>query len=225
MHQIVRAKYLNKVVGDGDREHQILCDLELTLQGGESVAIIGCSGVGKSTLLNIIGLLDTPSSGILEHDGQRVGLAQQNLWRNHNIGFVFQDCHLIESFTSLQNVLLPAQIGRYAQVARSKAQHRALELLQLCGLEGRLDHPCRVLSGGERQRVAIARALMNEPRLLLADEPSGNLDAETGKQIQQLLLNQVSEKSCLCVVTHDAAFANRCQRILRMIDGALQVVK
>ncbi len=225
MKQIVVAKSLGKVVGDGDREHQILRELNLTLHGGESVAIIGCSGVGKSTLLNLLGLLDVPSSGELLHDGQPLHVRQHNGWRNRNIGFVFQDCHLIESFTSGQNVLLPAQIGRFSKRPKASARARALELLQLCGLAERVDHPCRVMSGGERQRVAIARALMNEPRLILADEPSGNLDGESGKQIQQLLLDQVSENRCLCVVTHDIAFANSCQRVFRLIDGALQLVK
>ena len=200
---------------------QILHDLDLELHAGESLAVIGCSGAGKSTLLQILGLLQKPTAGRILHAGEEIPWHQAPLWRNRHIGFVFQGCHLLESMTPLENVLMPASIAREPTGRGAPIRQRACDLLESMGLGSRISTPCRVLSGGEKQRVAIARALIMEPLLILADEPSGNLDPRTGRVIQDLLLQQVSPTRALLVVTHDHQLANRCSRTLQLADGHL----
>jgi lipoprotein-releasing system ATP-binding protein len=217
---ILTARHLSKTFA-GTPPVNILYDLSLEIHAGESVAIVGVSGSGKSTLLQILGLLDIPSAGQLLHRGQVIPSQEMPRWRNREIGFVFQHCHLLEDSSPLANVLMPAAIGRWPE-GKEEAQRRARQLLEIVELSHRLHLPCRLLSGGERQRVALARAMMNRPTLLLADEPSGNLDQRTGQHIQELLLRQVSPQGALCVVTHDLELARRCHRALRLVDGALE---
>lgn len=198
----------------------ILERISFTIHRGESLAITGVSGSGKSTLLQILGLLAHASSGKILHQGRSIPLHEQASWRNRQLGFVFQHCHLLEESTPIQNVLMPAAIARWPE-GKASSRKRAVELLERVGLGDRLELPCRLLSGGEKQRVAIARALMNRPPLLLADEPSGNLDSKTGQLIHDLLLEQVSSETSLCVVTHDLDFARRCKRTFRLSHGQL----
>jgi lipoprotein-releasing system ATP-binding protein len=208
---------------DGIAPTSILRDVSFALYPAEAVAITGVSGSGKSTLLQILGLLARPTSGVLLHRGRQIPLQEGAVWRNREIGFVFQHCHLLEEASALENVLMPAAIARWPD-GKSAARQRAEELLCEVGLDQRLHHPCRLLSGGEKQRVAIARALMNRPSLLLADEPSGNLDELTGEQIHDLLLRQAQSNRALCVVTHDLSLAARCHRHYQLTHGQLKLV-
>ncbi len=197
----------------------VLRDASLELSAGENTAILGPSGSGKSTLLHIIGTLERPTTGSVELDGQSPfsmderGLAD---FRNAKIGFVFQDHHLLPQLSVLENVLLPT----IAHGAADKSTvERAHELLEKVGLSQRLDHRPGELSGGERQRVAIARSIVMEPGILLADEPTGNLDSQSGKEIVDIMEELNSQGLTLIVVTHDPAIGSRATRQLRMEDG------
>jgi len=188
---------------------------------GEYVAIVGPSGCGKSTLLNLLGAIDAPSSGTLRIGGQALsGLSDREatLFRLRNIGFVFQRFYLMPVLTALENVELPMS---EAGVAKSERRQRAHELLQYVGLGGRVDHRPTELSGGEQQRVAIARALANRPVLLLADEPTGELDARTGAEVIALFERLNRDGTTLIVVTHDEDLAHAAKRVLHMRDGLL----
>lgn len=186
--------------------------LSLDVHAGETVAIMGKSGEGKTTLLHILGLLDSPSSGTVAICGIPATPDQEAVLRNRYIGFVFQAYHLLEELSVLDNVLLPAHIGRHPTHTGSQAKHRALMLIESVGLSPRAQFPVEQLSGGERQRVAIARALINDPPLLLADEPSGNLDRAHADMIFRLLLDTAGKHNkALVVVTHDPALASLCQ--------------
>jgi lipoprotein-releasing system ATP-binding protein len=217
---VLEAKELSHTF-EGSALPPILQDISLVLRAGESLAITGVSGSGKSTLLQILGLLTRPSQGQLLYHGQTIPAHQEALWRNRQIGFVFQHCHLLEESTALENVLMPAAIARWP-AGKEAARARAGILLNQVGLRPDSDIPCRLLSGGEKQRVAIARALMNAPSLILADEPSGNLDTKTGRIIHDLLLGTCSASSALCVVTHDPELARRCSRMVRLYQGQLE---
>ncbi|HIO20826.1 MAG TPA: ABC transporter ATP-binding protein [Nitrospirales bacterium] len=190
---------------------------------GEVLAIVGASGVGKSTLLHILGALDRPTSGTVEFNGEYIFNQSDNQlahFRNKNIGFVFQFHHLLPEFTAVENVRLPGLImGDSTEAATS----RAIEALKDFGLGHRLSHRPGELSGGEQQRVAIARAVLNNPALVLADEPTGNLDTQTGQDVFQLLrdLNQ-SKGTTFVLVTHNEALAARANRVLRMVDGRFE---
>ncbi|MEM7261254.1 MAG: ABC transporter ATP-binding protein [Planctomycetota bacterium] len=209
----------------------VLRGIDMTVRENEFVAIMGLSGVGKSTLLNLLGLLDRLSTGeiVFHVDGQGVGTSQLSAdetdrLRNSFVGFVFQAFHLLPDLDVVENVMLPAMISRTAGAFRRDRKvllERAEKLLGRVGLLDRKDHRPRALSGGERQRVAIARALMNEPRLLLCDEPTGNLDTETSEKIHDLF-EELSRQygTTVVVVTHDQNLANRATRTLHMIDGA-----
>jgi len=198
----------------------VLRDITLSIAAGERVAIVGASGAGKSTLLHVLGTLDAPSAGEISIDGQattRMSSSQLADFRNRTIGFVFQFHHLLPDFTALENVAMPALI---AGLDRAKALSRADGLLRRVGLGDRLEHRPGELSGGEQQRVALARALVMEPRLLLADEPTGNLDTKTGEEIHNLIVELNREFGMtLVVVTHNAEFARRMPRVLNMADG------
>jgi putative ABC transport system ATP-binding protein len=199
-----------------------LCDIDLTIAGGETIAITGASGSGKSTLLNLLGGLDTPSAGtvtVLGAELSRLGENERALFRRSRIAYVFQSYHLMPTLTCAQNVTLPLQL----QGERAKAAApRVREMLELVGLAGRADHLPDELSGGERQRVAIARALVTEPRLLLADEPTGNLDSVTGSRIlHELLALHLRRRATLVIVTHDPLVAERCQRVVHLRDGRI----
>src|SRR3954464_14463974 len=199
---------------------EVLTDVELSLSPGDMVAVVGASGVGKSTLLQILGTLDLPTSGSITFDGEELttmGAARLAEFRNRRIGFVFQFHHLLPEFTAVENVMMPALIQNTPiNAARAKAR----DILGRVGLSHRLTHRPSELSGGEQQRGARARAMVLEPSLLLADEPTGNLDRQTGESIHQLFVELNQERgSTLLVVTHNEYLANLMPRRLRMVDG------
>jgi lipoprotein-releasing system ATP-binding protein len=193
---------------------KVLSNISLTVQTGESIAICGRSVEGKTTLLHILGTLEQPDSGEIEIGGQRLTRSNAPFIRNQQIGFIFQSYNLLEDFTTLENVLMPARIAR-----KPASRQKGLELLALVGLEERADFPAKHLSGGERQRAAIARALCNDPNLILADEPTGNLDRVNAKRIGEILL---SLNKSLIIVTHDPDLAALCNRQLQLKDGTLE---
>jgi lipoprotein-releasing system ATP-binding protein len=203
----------------------VLDELDLAVEQGEMLAITGASGVGKSTLLHLLGTLDRPESGLVTVGGADVfRLAERELreFRNRTLGFVFQFHHLLPEFTALENVMMPALIARLPAV---EARRRAEDLLAQLGLESRGHHRPGALSGGEQQRVAVGRALALEPRALLADEPTGNLDQETGERLHDLLRALNREKGLtIVVVTHNERLAARCDRTLRLHDRRLHPV-
>jgi lipoprotein-releasing system ATP-binding protein len=204
----------------------VLRGISLELSAGESLAVLGPSGCGKSTLLHIIGTLDRPTAGSVELGGKNpFDLDDDALaaFRNRQIGFVFQDHHLLPQCSALENVLVPTIA---AGSARPEQVERARELLERVGLANRLDHRPAELSGGERQRAAIARALVNGPTLLLADEPTGNLDRRTAESVSELLLElQRQEKLMMVVVTHSQALADRIGRRMELVEGKLEGVE
>ena len=211
----------------GKRTIQILRGVDLTVSEGEMVTIIGASGSGKTTLLNLLGTLDTPESGEIIFDKEllfkdtKYTLSQKALarFRNQKIGFVFQFHHLLSDFTALENVAMPEFI---ATSKLPPAKKRAAELLENLGLSERLDHLPSELSGGEQQRVAIARALMNNPKLVLADEPSGNLDNQNSRILYELMAKLSKERrTSFIIVTHNEEYAALADRCLRMEDGHL----
>lgn len=218
---ILEAKALTKTFRH-PHQVEILKNISFALYPGESVAIMGTSGEGKSTLLHILGTLDEPTSGDLYIAGKSVLKNPSPALRNKHIGFIFQAFNLLEDYTVLQNVLMPALIGGKDISSHSAAYNRAIRLLENVGLKERIGYHTRLLSGGEKQRVALARALCNDPEIILADEPSGNLDHETSQQIHELLLTSVKEFGrSLVVVTHDNALASLCDRTLILCDGHL----
>jgi lipoprotein-releasing system ATP-binding protein len=206
---------------DGDRV-EVLKGVSLRIAPGELVAVVGPSGVGKSTLLHLLGALERPTSGEIwygETALSALGDAGVADFRNRQVGFVFQFHHLLPEFTALENVMLPLLIRRVPTV---QARERAGALLGQVGLGERLRHRPGELSGGEQQRVALARALVGEPAVLLADEPTGNLDSRTGEEVFELLRGINRERRLTCVmVTHNEALASRTDRILRMLDGRM----
>jgi len=195
------------------KEVSILQDLHLVVNRGETVAIIGRSGQGKSTLLQILGTLEKPTSGKLTISGQIVTPFNCGKIRNRHIAFIFQSFHLLEDYTALENILMPAKIARRKTCIGSEAYQNAMELLKQVGLSDRAHFDTKLLSGGEKQRIAIIRALCNNPDIIFADEPSGNLDKQTAHDIHQLLLNFAhTKKKTLIIVTHDHSLANLCQK-------------
>lgn len=201
----------------------ILRGVDLTISAGETVAITGRSGEGKSTLLHILGTLEKASSGQLTIAGQKVNSFNKPLLRNRHLAFVFQSFHLLEDYSPLENVLMPARIARQSVHQGSAAHQRATELLDHVGLSNRANYRTKQLSGGEKQRVSIARALCNDPDIILADEPSGNLDSKTSELIHELLIGWAkSEQKALVIVTHDPQLANMCDRTLHLEDGKLR---
>lgn len=200
----------------------VLKGIDLTVYPGETVAIVGRSGEGKSTLLQILGTLETPCSGILSIGGQQVSRTNCSHIRNQLIGFVFQSFHLLEDYTALENILMPAKIGRQHTHSSSKSRQHALELLDIVGLADRAHFHTKLLSGGEKQRVALARAMCNNPSLILADEPSGNLDRQTSHMIHEILLKFAhDQQKGLVIVTHDLSLAQLCDRQLELKNGQL----
>ena len=225
---IVRAENLVKTYTMGPEVLQVLRGVHLDLRDGEFLAVTGVSGSGKSTLLHLLGLLDEWDSGTIYFDDRDVSAlsaAQRDLLRNRQIGFVFQFYHLLPELTVLENTLLPAMVANTSFSwlgKRAKLRKRAMDILAQLGLAERAKHRPAQLSGGEQQRTAIARALINEPRLLLADEPTGNLDLRTGGRILDLLeeLNS-SKKQTIVMVTHDPDTAGRAHRHLHLEQGRI----
>jgi lipoprotein-releasing system ATP-binding protein len=225
---ILKAEGLHKSYRMGATEVKVLKGVNLSVKKGEFIAIIGASGSGKSTLLHILGALDKPSNGVVKFENRdlsRFRAGQLNRFRNKMVGFVFQFYHLLDELSVLENVFLPAMTGKSIIgwfVCRRQVKNRAKELLALLGLAERIKHKPYQLSGGERQRVAIGRALMNEPKLLLADEPTGNLDSATGNGILDVLETLNRAGQTIVMVTHDERIANRAGRIVTLADGKIE---
>lgn len=221
---LLNARGIEKVFLNGEEETRVLKGIDLSLDKGELVALLGQSGSGKSTLLSIVGLLLRPTSGELEIAGERVDRLSESRrahFRNQKLGFVFQFHHLLPDFTALENVAFPAAAP--AGGISRQMRERAAELLTRVGLEDRIDFPATRLSGGQKQRVAIARALMNAPDLIIADEPTGNLDRESADRVLDLMreVNQETGATFL-ICTHDVGVAERCTRRLTLSDGLLE---
>jgi lipoprotein-releasing system ATP-binding protein len=227
MTPLLEARALRKTYRGGDLELvEVLNQVDLTVARGEVVAVVGASGAGKSTLLHLLGALDEPTGGEILLDGVSYGSLredQRNELRNRRLGFVFQFHHLLREFTALENVAMPLWIAGWR---RRRAEAKAAELLAAVGLAGRLRHRPAQLSGGEQQRCAVARALVHDPALLLADEPSGNLDHAHSGLLHDLLLNLARTfEAALVVVTHNRALAERADRILLLENGRLSPVR
>jgi len=227
MTEIITAGKIFKSYKMGQNKIQVLKGLDLSIKSGEFVAIVGASGSGKSTLLHILGALDEADSGTVEFQGKNIekfSARQLNKFRNKMVGFVFQFYHLLDELTVLENVVLPAMASVSTigwLTIRFSAQKKAKELLESFGLSDRIKHKPYQLSGGERQRVAIARALMNEPKILLADEPTGNLDFETGNGILTELEGISRQGQTIVMVTHDDRIAQRAHRTIRLKNGKI----
>lgn len=219
---LLQCRELCKRYQEGSVQTDVLRNVTFSLQPGELVAIVGSSGSGKSTLLHLLGGLDAPTSGDVVFDGQSLNAMSSSAkaaLRNRELGFIYQFHHLLPDFNALENVAMPLLIGK---IGKAEAQQRAREILAAVGLEKRAHHRPSELSGGERQRVSIARALVNRPRLVMADEPTGNLDARNADAIFELLgeLN-VRQGTAFLVVTHDLHLAKRLSRQMEMRDGQL----
>lgn len=222
MFEVLRCTQLTKTYKQGDVESKVLDELELSVKQGELLAIVGSSGCGKSTFLHLAGALDLPSAGqvfINDVDIHQLSDNQRAKFRNQHIGFIYQFHHLMMEFSALENVAMPLMIrGDKPRVALQAAQ----EILEQVGLSNRIDYRPSQLSGGERQRVAIARALVTKPSLVLADEPTGNLDSETAEQIYQLIRSlNASIKTSFVIVTHDLNLAMRMDRQVKLAQGKL----
>lgn len=219
---ILELKSIYKDYMLGKIKLPVLKDINFSMEEGEYVAIMGPSGSGKSTLMNIIGCLDQATSGTFYLDGKDIGSCSENEMadiRLHKIGFVFQSFHLLPKQTALQNVEMPLN---YARVPRKERRERALRALERVGLSDRVDFMPNQLSGGQMQRVAIARAMVNNPRLLLADEPTGALDSKSGAQVMELFQKLNEEGVTVLMITHDAEIASHARRVVMIRDGELR---
>ena len=206
----------------GDTWVHALDNVDLSIDEGDFVAVMGPSGSGKSTLMNILGCLDTPDDGhyrLLDQEVARLDDAELSRIRNEHIGFVFQSFHLLSRLTALENVMLPL---RYSETDLAVARERAQGLLERLGLSDRMDHKPNQLSGGQRQRVAIARSMINDPPLLLADEPTGNLDSRTSEEIMALFSDLNGRGQTILMVTHEDEIAAHARRLIRMRDGKIE---
>jgi putative ABC transport system ATP-binding protein len=219
-NSVLTARSIGKSVKSGTSDLVILREIDLEVTRGEAVAVVGASGSGKSTLLAILAGLDTPTSGAVELDGQDLFSMNEDLraeLRGRTVGFVFQSIQLLPSLTALENVMLPLELSN-----EQKADELARQILVRVGLSERLHHYPKHLSGGEQQRVALARAFVVRPKLLLADEPTGSLDAESGAEVIRLLFEMNREYgTTLVMVTHDESLAARCSRIVRLAAGRI----
>ena len=220
---LVNARNVGKTYWIGKRSLEVLRKVDLQVSRGEFLVVRGASGAGKSTLLHCLGGLDTPTTGEIWFDGKNLAALsglELSRFRNRKIGFVFQAYHLLPELDALENVCLPA---RMARMDAAPAEARGRELLKRVGLGQRMDHRPNELSGGEQQRVAIARALINEPDLILADEPTGNLDSHTGEEIIELLCALRAERqTTLIIATHGAQAAARAPRVIELVDGQVR---
>lgn len=226
MKELIQVQQLFKSYGNGTKRVEVLKGVDLTFYQGEKAAIVGASGVGKTTFLHVLGTLDRPTSGKVLYEGKDIyTLNEKDLafFRNREIGFVFQFHHLLPEFNALENTMMPCLIQG---LPKKEAALRAEAILTLVGLKERLPHKPGELSGGEQQRVAVARALVLEPKVLLADEPTGNLDAKTGDSVFDLLqeLNHI-KKVTLIVVTHNLKLAENMARQIQLVDGKALIEK
>ena len=226
---LIQARGIKRSYPVGDRTLEILHGVDLDLFANERLCLMGASGTGKTTLLNVLGLLDRPTEGSVHvrgTDGWSMGTAQRARLRNQSIGYVFQFYHLFAELNAVENAMLPAMIqdGPFAYMGnRKEYKERALDLLNRFGLGSRLKHRPGKLSGGEQQRVAIARSLLLDPPIMIADEPTGNLDQATGETVLELLFEEQARRGLgLLLVTHDEHLATRCDRVLYMVDGVIQ---
>ncbi|MDR4498455.1 MAG: ABC transporter ATP-binding protein [Candidatus Scalindua sp.] len=224
---ILSARDIYKEYKIGKTLLRVLNGINLDIQEGQVLVILGASGAGKSTLLHTLGMLDTPTSGSIHFKGENLSIANQSelaAKRNKVFGFVFQFYYLLPDFNALENVLMPCFIGQSMFKAKPKKENteKAVQLLKRVGLEDRINHRPDELSGGEKQRVAIVRALINDPEILLCDEPTGNLDTHTGREIQELIweLNERT-KQTVVIVTHDERFAKTAECVVRITDGKI----
>lgn len=219
---IITIEHIAKIYQVGMEEVHALRDVSLTIDKNEYVAIMGPSGSGKSTLMNILGCLDTPTKGLYTFTGNNVSDMDDNelaAIRNREIGFVFQTFNLLPRSNALHNVELPLI---YAGIHKDERRERARQALEKVGLENRMDHKPNELSGGQRQRVAVARALVTEPSIILADEPTGNLDTKTGEDIMALFENLYTQGNTIILVTHEEYIAEHANRIIRLRDGLVE---
>ncbi|MFT7671149.1 MAG: putative ABC-type transport system involved in lysophospholipase L1 biosynthesis ATPase subunit [Planctomycetota bacterium] len=226
---VLCAQDVRKSFKIGDREIEILHGARLELRQMERLCLMGSSGAGKSTFLHVLGLLEAPTEGevvLLGKSAWKLPMAQRAALRNKHIGFVFQAYHLLPDLSALENITLPARIASaYARESYDKERHahEASEMLNRFGLGDRINHRPNQLSGGERQRVAIARALILEPEIVIADEPTGNLDTATGERVLEILFDEQARRgTSLLLVTHDERLATRCDRVLVMVDGQIE---
>lgn len=220
---LISVRGLRKSYAIGTQVVHALDGLDLDIERGEYVALMGPSGSGKSTLMNILGCLDSPTSGTYRLNGQEVARMDEDALaeiRNREIGFVFQTFNLLPRYTALENVALPLV---YAGIARSAREARAEEVLDMVGLKDRMHHRPNELSGGQRQRVAVARALVNKPSLILADEPTGNLDTSTSHEIMALFGEIQAAGNTVLIVTHEEDIAAHARRVVRLRDGKLDL--
>jgi putative ABC transport system ATP-binding protein len=222
---IILVDHLTKIYGMGEAQVRALCDVSLQITENEFVAVMGPSGSGKSTLMNILGCLDRPTTGryvLADEDVSNLSKAQLASIRNHRIGFIFQSFNLLAQTTALENVMLPMLYRHDEHLTDAEQRERAMKVLQAVGLGDRVDHKPQELSGGQVQRVAIARALVNDPVLILADEPTGNLDTHSGEEIMALLAELHTKGSTIVMVTHDQKIAAYAQRIIHFRDGQIE---
>ena len=223
MDWVIEARNITKTYKMGEFDVEALRNVSFTIERGEILSIMGPSGSGKSTMMNTLGCLDRPTSGEYILDGESVGEMNDDQLasvRNRKVGFVFQSFNLLSRLTALGNVELPL---RYAGLTEGRRE-RARAALEAVGLKDRMTHRPYELSGGQQQRVAVARAIVNDPAMIMADEPTGNLDSKVGKEIMNLLLNLNKERgTTLIIVTHDAAIAEQTQRVIRLRDGELDL--
>ena len=223
--ELIRLEHLTKTYHVGEIDVPVLKGVSVTVNAGELVALMGASGSGKSTLMNILGCLDRPTSGEYWLDGEevsRLSADERARVRNRKIGFVFQSFNLLARTTALENVMMPLSYADHA-VSEREGRRRAEEILHRVGLADRMDHFPSQLSGGQQQRVAIARSLVNQPRLLFADEPTGNLDSKTSAEVLEMFQRLNGEEGItIILVTHDPGVAEHAKRVIRMRDGRIE---
>jgi len=226
MNTIIQTKNLQKVYGMGDIQVKALAGVDIRISEGEFVAVMGPSGSGKSTLMNILGCLDRPTAGkyyLANEDVSIMNKVQLAAIRNRRIGFIFQSFNLLPRTSALRNVMLPLVYKRGGQLSQKDREEKAMAALESVGLADRADHDPNELSGGQKQRVAIARALVNDPVLVMADEPTGNLDTKTGDEIMRLMHDLHSKGSTILMVTHEPEIAAQTQRTITLVDGLVAV--
>jgi putative ABC transport system ATP-binding protein len=225
---IIQTEDITKIYGMGDAQVRALDGVSLKIKENEFIAIMGPSGSGKSTVMNILGCLDRPTSGkycLAGEDVSDLDKTQLAIIRNERIGFVFQSYNLLPRTSALENVMLPLLYNRNGKFSEAEQKEKAIDTLEAVGLGDRLQHQPQELSGGQMQRVAIARALINDPVLILADEPTGNLDSKSGTEIMELMSDLHQKGSTIVMVTHEDEIAAYAQRVIRFLDGRIETDK